>query len=311
MPSPAFGSAGAIAAAAGAGTTQVDVPYPAGLVAGDVLILWGLTRDNLDLTASEFTAGDSRNQTTNMRGEWWWKRADGTETGTTPITRTSASTLLAGVMARYTGGVESGTPFEAAAQTGLGNNATWTPADITTLGADRLALALACAGDDLLTAGNYTGGTATVTERVDVETGLGTDGTLHAADAPVAAASTFDYGSQTTAAAHAHALFSFALLPAVGGAEPSRPLVRVRRALIRVFRRRPAQTPTTVLPLLLEPPTPVGDPVRPWFRPRRTTPATMVARAKPHPWLEPPPAPPAPASGPPRRRAGVYDDTRP
>jgi len=46
-----------------------------------------------------------------------------------------------------------------------------------------------------------------------VESALGTDGTLHAADATVAAASTFDFGAQTTAAAHAHALFTFALLP--------------------------------------------------------------------------------------------------
>jgi hypothetical protein len=215
MAAPIFGSAGAIAAAE---AISVNVPYPSGIAANDILILLGLTKNNIDiLVPTDFTADAGNQQTSgaSLLGEWFWKRATGSESGTLTMSRASGTGApLAGVMARFTGCVTSGTPYEAATKRDSVGT-TFTPADTTTLGADRLALALAVAAEDLLALGNYTGGTATVTERVHVEFDLVNDGTLHIADATVASASTFDYGSQTVGN-QAQAIFSLALIPVVG-----------------------------------------------------------------------------------------------
>jgi subtilisin family serine protease len=210
--SPVFGSAGAAAAALG---TSIDVPYPSGTSANDILLLLVMTRDSADVnTPAGFTAGDARGQNSGLRAEWFWKRATGSETGTLNVTKASGSALLIGRMYRFTGAAVSGTPFEAAAQGGAGSNATITPVDITTQGANRRVVVLVAEGDDQAL-GDFTGGTATVSEETaEATTTLGTDGTLGLNGLARTSAETFDFGTYTLGSAVGHVEFTFALLPA-------------------------------------------------------------------------------------------------
>ncbi len=207
---PAFGSAGAAAAAL---ASSVDVPYPAGIAANDVLVLFALTKDNVDIDVpAGFAAGDARTQG-GMRAEWFWRRATGTESGTLAVTKASGTNLLFGRMYRFTGAATSGTPYEAAASTGASASAL-TPADVTTLGANRRVVALTALEDDLVL-GDYTGGAATVPEDVEESrTATGTDGALGLNSLARASAGAFDFGSQTVAWKRSHIIFTFALTPA-------------------------------------------------------------------------------------------------
>ncbi len=207
---PAFGSAGAAAAALAA---TVNVPYPTGTAANDLLVLLVLTKDTVDInTPSGFSDGGARNQGS-LRAEWFWKRATGSESGTLTVTKASGANLLFGRMYRFTGVTTSGTPYEAAAATG-GTTSTLTPVDVTTLGANRRVVALTALEDDLAL-GSYAGGTATVPEDVaEALTSTGTDGALGLNSLARTSAEAFDVGSQTIAFNRNHALFTFALIPA-------------------------------------------------------------------------------------------------
>lgn len=134
MAAPAFASAGVAANAAGA---TLNVAYPSGIQAGDLLLLLALTKDNVEINLpsgwSQHSTG-FRNQGTLTRAEWFWKRAVGNESGTRSVTKASGTTLFFARMYRFTGAPDgSADPFEAAAQTGLTASATLTPADIATL----------------------------------------------------------------------------------------------------------------------------------------------------------------------------------
>jgi subtilisin family serine protease len=207
---PLFGSAGAAAAAL---ATSIDVPYPSGTAANDILVLFVVTKDTVDInTPAGFTEGGSRSQTT-LRAEWFWKRATGSESGTLTVTKASGTNLLFGRMYRFTGAATSGTPFEAAAATGAGGT-TLTPVDIATTGPNRRVVVLAALEDDLAL-GSFTGGTATVPEDVaEAKTATGTDAALGINSLARTVAETFDFGTQTIAYNRNHALFTFALLPA-------------------------------------------------------------------------------------------------
>ena len=207
---PAFGSAGAAAAAL---ASTINVPYPAGVAANDILVVLVLTKDTVDIsTPSGFTEGGARDQTS-LRAEWFWKRATGSESGTLTVTKASGANLLFGRMYRFTGVTTSGNPYEAAAVTG-GTTSTLTPADVTTLGADRRVVALSAIEDDRPLA-SYAGGTATVPEDVaEALTPTGTDGALGLNSLARTSAELFDVGSQSITFNRNHVLFTFALIPA-------------------------------------------------------------------------------------------------
>ena len=207
---PAFGSAGAAAEALG---TSINVPYPAGTAANDILVLLVLTKDTVDInTPAGFTEGGARNQTS-LRAEWFWKRATGSESGALTVTKASGTTLLYGRMYRFTGATTSGTPYEAAAMTGAGGTAL-TPVDITTLGPNRRVVVLTAVEDDLAL-GSYTGGTATLPEDVaEAKTATGTDASLGLNSLARTVAEAFDFGSQAITNNRNHVLFTFALVSA-------------------------------------------------------------------------------------------------
>jgi subtilisin family serine protease len=209
---PAFGSAGAAAGALG---TTINVPYPAGINANDLLVLLVMTRESADIaTPAGFTAGDARGQNGGLRAEWFWKRATGSETGTLTVTKASGSALLYGRMFRFTGAATTGTPVEAVAQVGVGNNATMAPADITTQGPNRRVVVLVAEGDDQAL-GGFAGGTAAVPEETaEATTTLGTDAALGINGLARTSSETFDFGTYSLGVAAGHIEFTFALLPA-------------------------------------------------------------------------------------------------
>lgn len=141
MAAPTFRSVGALATAVSA---TVAVAYPAGLAAGDLLIL--STRGNAGTITGLSAPGFTTLKSTNVGGTavaWsvLWAIATGSESGTVTVTQTGTSiSRTSGQMACYTGNQTTGTPFEAANS----NNAISTapaPASITTTGPDRLAAA--------------------------------------------------------------------------------------------------------------------------------------------------------------------------
>src|SRR3990167_9248192 len=215
MAAPAFGTAGT--AVAGTGNT-LNVAYPSGIQAGDLLCLLALTKSNIEINTPGGWSQDAsgfRNQGTLTRAEWFWKRALGNESGTLAVTRVSGTVLFFARMYRFSG-IPDGTddPFEAATNAGMTSNATLTPADIVTLGRDRRVVCLMAVGDDNAV-GNLTGGTATVPENVaDATTLTGTDGCLSCLSVAPSNPGVFDFGSFTMIAADPHVLFTFALLPA-------------------------------------------------------------------------------------------------
>ena len=171
-----------------------------------------LTKDIVDIsTPSGFTEGGARDQSS-LRAEWFWKRATGSESGTLTVTKASGANLFFGRMYRFTGATTSGNPYEAAAVTG-GTTATLTPADVTTLGANRRVVALSAIEDDR-PLGSYAGGTATVPE--DVAEALTPTGTrsVRAQLACPHVGELFDVGSQSISFNRNHVLFTFALIPA-------------------------------------------------------------------------------------------------
>ncbi len=208
--SPAFGSAGTATAALAA---ELAVPYPSGVVPNDLVILLAMTRDTVDITTpAGFTEGGGHSSGS-LRAEWFWRRATGGETGDLTITKASGTNLFFARMYRFSGVRTTGAPYEGAATAGSASVTVLTPADVTTLGANRRVVVLTALEDDLNVAG-YAGGTAAVPEDVaEAKTPLGTDGALGLTSVGRTSAEAFDVGSQTIAFNRRHALFTFALVP--------------------------------------------------------------------------------------------------
>jgi hypothetical protein len=128
------------------------------------------------------------------------------------ITKASATTLFFARMYRFAGARVTGDPHEGAATAG-GSTTVLTPADVTTLGANRRVVVLTALEDDLNLAG-YAGGTAAVPEDVaEAKTALGADGALGLTSVARTGAEVFDVGTQTIAYNRSNALFTFALVP--------------------------------------------------------------------------------------------------
>ena len=174
------------------------------------------TKDSTDInTPAGFSQGDARTQNSNLRAEWFWKRATGSESGTLNVTKAAGTALLFGRMYRYTGVVPSGTPYEDASQTGKGASNLMTPVDITTSGSDRRVIVLVAEGSNFAL-GDFTGGTATVPEETaEATTAIGTKGALGINGLGRTSAELFDFGSYTLPSTSGlHIEFSFALRPA-------------------------------------------------------------------------------------------------
>jgi hypothetical protein len=114
MAYPAYEDNGGIAAGGEAG---VDVPYPSTVNANDILVIVMMDADNDTFTIPTGTTTWYRihadSASANCSYDTFWTRAAGTETGTITVNSAlSAGSLVAGIMYRFSGCRETGTPFE-------------------------------------------------------------------------------------------------------------------------------------------------------------------------------------------------------
>jgi hypothetical protein len=103
--------------------SQIDVPYPANVAAGNLLVmLVGFVGGGTVTTPTGWTSGGTG--TSGLRGQVWYKVADGTETGNLTVVKTGGSAGdCAGVMVKATGYVSVGGFSGQIAAAGQGNSA--------------------------------------------------------------------------------------------------------------------------------------------------------------------------------------------
>lgn len=128
------------------GDQSLDIPYPSGIQFHDILVLQAYAIRNSGTTdATVFTPSGwnviSEGQTGSVLHHQgtYWKRADGTETGTVNVTSAAATSAhyKGGVISIVRGCVATGTPYEALSSN-FGTSTTPTGSSVTTTGANRL-----------------------------------------------------------------------------------------------------------------------------------------------------------------------------
>lgn len=203
----AFGSAGTQLTVTTA-ATSFAVPYPSGIAADDLLVLFMSTSGGAVTTPSGWTVIYNETSLANPKGGLWIKKATGSESGTLAVT--TASTTGAAMMFRYTG-VDATTPQDATA-TNVFLNATTDPT------IDIPSITTATNGAMLVYVGTANSSTVTFTgvdtERVDF--GAGRSGALYDVIQATAGASGVKTVTQSAGRAYWGAMM--ALRPAAGGA---------------------------------------------------------------------------------------------
>lgn len=134
------------------GVEGVELPYPSGVEANDILIIqyWGYDAQSThNLTIPDGWTSFYSNNITVYRFEFLWKRADGTETGNLSITATGVEDVKA-IMSRWSGCIGSGTPTETDATLAIytTNDSAYTR-QITTLAPNRLAVCMVTVVDNI------------------------------------------------------------------------------------------------------------------------------------------------------------------
>lgn len=154
------------------GTTASVAPaYPAGIQVGDIILLHAFFHNGTTANAGTFSTPTGftlvGRRTITVAGvvtgesALFWRRADGTETGSVTVSRTGATgnaTVTTANMAVWAGCVPTGTPYEAFA-TWVDETPPYAVPALTTLGADREVIFWVFANDNLATTGedaNYT-----------------------------------------------------------------------------------------------------------------------------------------------------------
>ena len=204
---PAYAAAGD-GAATDTNGGALNVPYPAGISAGH-LLLAHIYYDG-SAAAPSTPAGwtemggpyNVHDDTPSSRHWLYGKIAAGTESGTESFGTVAATTLRMGRMYRFTG-VASATLaecYEDLDGAEFGYSADVTDNSVTTSGANRLALNLVAWDDDNVTPAVFDGesGGNWVEAVGDYESALAGDGTIYLMYAEMASAGTIDGGSCTT-----------------------------------------------------------------------------------------------------------------
>ncbi len=161
-----------------------DVPYPATVNLDDILFIVVMDADDDTFTTpTDWNVINNAIGITNLTVSMYWKRADGTETGTETLTSASSNgQLVAGIMHRYSGCVKTGTPYEQYLTSGENQSSTQTPDWIgDALGPNRLAIALLCVEDNTINA--FTANSFTEDNRT--ATAVGSDAEFAAASIDV------------------------------------------------------------------------------------------------------------------------------
>lgn len=213
-----FQSAGALAS--NATTTTLAVVAPATVDANDILIVVVLGKDNQTVSAPDgtWTSVHASNNTVNQRVSIFWKRAAGTEDGATfNFTKpTDNNILFCGVCYRFSGCITTGSPIDTATPTASANASSDT---VTYATFDPNAIchvvAIGVYNNDLTTAGTISGTNPTLTNRSDLETSTGTDGSvfMYSGDSDGAATGARSHAT-TSSADDVNIGVLFGLLPA-------------------------------------------------------------------------------------------------
>ncbi len=126
-------------------TTNVVVPYPATIAAGDRLIVIIAAIDNIVSSSTGWTLKSGINNGASIRSEVFYLTAAalGTETGSVTFTRTSAVGSIARMFA-LSGAISSGDPIEAIANS-VGTSSTVTFPALTTLTNNAMVFGTMCA----------------------------------------------------------------------------------------------------------------------------------------------------------------------
>ena len=221
---PAYQAAGAGVATATAGA-NLDVEYPTGIIAGNILIIQGIYRDNTGTlsTPTGFTLLYGPDAAGTTLRQWiFGKIADGTETGTITVTTTSSTILRAARMYRFDGckgGITDTSGYEGG-NTQEVTTSSVPDAGVTTSGSNRLALNFIGISDNS-TLGAFTGesGGDWIEAVAGFSTNIGLDGHLQLQTATMVSSGTINGGSYTMSAADPGIVRGFALIgsPVISG----------------------------------------------------------------------------------------------
>lgn len=204
---PSFVAAGALAA--NATTAALACTGPACRV-NDILIYAGMGKNNLVVSPPDgsWTKFVEIDNTTAQRITLAWKRAVAADIGGISYAFTKAvddNLLNIGVISAWRGCRTNATPIDASTPTNSPNAlsdtvtyATFTPAE-----AMAYVVAVGVYNEDLTTAGTIAGTDPTLTNRWDLESGTGTDGSCFGYSGPSSGAATGARSHSTTSTADA------------------------------------------------------------------------------------------------------------
>lgn len=157
---PAFQEASAISGVNPSAATDLDINYPSTVNLNDILIVaFSTAESNTFNTPAGWTQFESEDAA-NLSVAFFWKRADGTETGTITFSTVGVNNnMLGGVMYRFSDCVETGSPIEGLTEEAIGSQISTYDFSHTSnsLGDKRLAVAMFAVEDNLSVTDNSTG----------------------------------------------------------------------------------------------------------------------------------------------------------
>jgi len=156
MAYPAYAGHGGIVDSGGA---SVDIPYPSTVNENDILVILVLDADNdtFSIPTGDTTWYRIHNDSANGNASYdtFWTRALGSESGTINVASALTAGLgVYGIMYRFSGCVESGTPFEDPTEIVISQSTSPASSLITTLGTERLAICLVAIEDNITMTGH-------------------------------------------------------------------------------------------------------------------------------------------------------------
>ena len=191
-----------VAAGAGvAGTTTLDIPYPAGILAGDMLVIAAASRSNTFGTIGGWTRetdsgsnGETDSgDTGTIFNQVFWKEAAGGETGTLPLVGLVTPSNVAVMLCyRKTGGTWSVADDEVDTSDASSGWYTGSNGVMSHAAGDILVAASAVNGNGINWSGAIIGGSGTMgatAVRADMSTSLGFDCRILVADTKVVSGS--------------------------------------------------------------------------------------------------------------------------
>ena len=179
------------------GTTTISTAYPGSLANNDIIlyvVLIGNTTAT-PTTPTGFSLLFGPDTTAVQRGYVYWKRSDGTETGSLSVT-TNTSVQCIARMFSFRNVIRTGTIYEGAGATTSGSDDQFFDQSVTTSGVERLAINILFIGDDRDTASMTaeTGGDWTQAVAEYANTTGTPDGTIDLQIATMATAGTINGG---------------------------------------------------------------------------------------------------------------------